>query len=200
MSESLPRLFLGLVTGFCLGFILQKAGLTRFRVIVGQLLLRDFTVLTILLVAVVTGAMGVHLLASFGVATLQPKPALLASAVTGGLVLGTGMALLGWCPVTAVAAAGEGRRDARVGILGMVAGALALPQVDERLLARLLDIRDVGPATLSDATGIPARVWVALIVAVVGLVLSVLDQWTPTPPARTEAVRKSVRSAVIHRI
>ena len=55
-----------LVIGFCLGivfgFLLQKGGVTRYDVILGQLLLTDFTVVKVMLSAVVVGKIGVHFL------------------------------------------------------------------------------------------------------------------------------------------
>ena len=40
------------------------------------------------------------------------------------VLFGTGLALLGYCPGTTLTAIGEGRRDAMVGALGMLTGAL----------------------------------------------------------------------------
>lgn len=49
------QLSIGLLTGILFGFLLQKGGVTRYDVIIGQLLLTDFTVVKIMLSAVVTG-------------------------------------------------------------------------------------------------------------------------------------------------
>ena len=53
------KLLLGLITGILFGFLLQKGRVAKFPVIVGQFLLRDFTVLKVMLSAVVVGAVGV---------------------------------------------------------------------------------------------------------------------------------------------
>ena len=50
----------GLVVGLVFGFLLQKGGVTRYQVIVGQFLLKDFTVLKVMLTAIVTGAVGIY--------------------------------------------------------------------------------------------------------------------------------------------
>ena len=44
------------------GFLLQKGQVTKYRVIVGQPLLRDFTVLKTMLTAVVAGGIGLYIL------------------------------------------------------------------------------------------------------------------------------------------
>mgnify|MGYP004136876501 CR=1 FL=1 len=49
----------GLLTGVVFGVLLQKAHVTRYEVIVGQFLFKDFTVLKVMLTAIVVGAVGV---------------------------------------------------------------------------------------------------------------------------------------------
>jgi hypothetical protein len=49
------QLSIGLLTGILFGFLLQKGGVTKYDVIIGQLLLTDFTVVKIMLSAVITG-------------------------------------------------------------------------------------------------------------------------------------------------
>ena len=123
MADSFPTLLLGLLTGFLFGFLLQKAQVTRFPVIVGQMLLKDMTVVKTMLTAVVVGGIGVYVLKSAGLATLHVKPAQLASVILGGSIFGIGMVLLGYCPGTGIAAAAEGKKDAVFGVLGMLTGA-----------------------------------------------------------------------------
>ena len=52
------NLILGLVTGLVFGFLLQRGGVTRYRVILGQFLWVDHTVLRTMLTAVVVGSAG----------------------------------------------------------------------------------------------------------------------------------------------
>ena len=124
MADPLGKLALGLITGFLFGFLLQKGGVTKYPVIVGQFLLRDFTVLKTMLTAVVVGGIGVYTLRAFGLASLHVKPAQLVAVSLGGLVFGVGMVLLGYCPGTGVAAAAEGKTDALFGVVGMMCGTM----------------------------------------------------------------------------
>jgi len=94
------QLALGLMMGVVFGFLLQKGGVTEYDVIIGQLLLVDFTVVKIMLSAVITGTIGVHLLKSLGMAQLHPKPGSVGASVIGGLIFGVGFATLGYCPGT----------------------------------------------------------------------------------------------------
>lgn len=123
MFDDTMKLFLGLVTGILFGFLLQKGQVAKFQVILGQLLLKDWTVVKIMGTAVAVGIIGVNILVAAGVASLYIQTASLARVVAGGIVFGIGMAIFGLCPGTSVAASGEGHRDAMVGIIGMLCGA-----------------------------------------------------------------------------
>lgn len=118
------QLLLGLATGIAFGFLLHRGRVTDYGVLLGQLLLEDFTVLKVMMSAVITGMLGVHALVSLGLAKLHPKPGSLGTTVVGSLIFGAGFGVLGYCPGTVAAAAGSGELDALLGgIPGIVAGA-----------------------------------------------------------------------------
>jgi hypothetical protein len=162
VADPIPTLFLGLLTGFLFGFLLQKGRVTKYETIVGQFLLRDFTVLKVMLTAILVGGAGVYTLLAMGLVKLHVKPTLLAAVPVGGLIFGIGMVVLGYCPGTGVAAAAEGKRDALFGVLGMMLGAAFFAELFKGLSGSLLKWGDLGPVTLPEATGIPA--WVFFVV------------------------------------
>ena len=117
------QLILGLFMGIIFGFLLQKGGAGKYDIILGQLLLKDFTVLKIMLSAVVTGMIGIYILKGFGLAQLHPKPGSVGMTVIGGLIFGVGFAVLGYCPGTISAAIGQGNLDALFGgLIGILVG------------------------------------------------------------------------------
>jgi len=65
-SRQRLQLSIGLLVGIVFGFLLQKGGVPKYDVIIGQLLLADFTVVKVMLSAVITGMIGVHSLRSLG--------------------------------------------------------------------------------------------------------------------------------------
>ncbi len=56
MFESPEKLALGLLTGIIFGFLLQRGHVAKYRTILGQLLLRDWTVVKVMGTAIVVGA------------------------------------------------------------------------------------------------------------------------------------------------
>lgn len=166
MFETLPRILLGLLTGFLFGFLLQKGRVSDRRVIVGQFLLRDFTVMKVMLTAIVVGGAGVYAMHAAGLTKLFVKPAQLVAIPVGGLIFGVGMVLLGYCPGTAVAAAGEGKRDAWFGLAGMIAAAAVYAEFSGLFASTVQKWSNLGPVTLPELTGVPAWAWfVAIAIA-----------------------------------
>lgn len=140
--------FIGLATGFLFGILLQRARVCRYDKQVGVLLFRDFTVVKFMLSAVIVGSVGIYLLKDLGLVTLSVKPMIMGGVVIGGLVFGAGWAVLGYCPATSMAAAGEGRWDAVSGIAGMVAGASIFAHMYPFIKRTLLTWGDLGKITL----------------------------------------------------
>jgi len=139
----------GTLFGIVFGFLLQKGGVTKYDVIVGQLLLTDFTVIKIILSAVVTGMIGIHLMQSLGWIQLKPKAGSWGKNAIGGLSFGLGFALLGYCPGTIAGAIGNGYLDALVGgLVGILLGSGLLAAVYPRLKDGILKQGDLGNLTL----------------------------------------------------
>jgi len=171
-------LLFGGVTGLVFGFLLQKGGVTRFSVITGQFLLRDFTMLKIMLTAVVVGAVGVYGMRGLGLDVgLHVKSAALVGNAVGGLIFGAGMALLGYCPGTGIAALGDGSRHAGFGVLGMLVGSAAYAEVHPWVEAHVLGLGALGKETLATITGISPWWFIVALAIVVPLGLMWLERW-----------------------
>lgn len=124
MFDDPLKLVLGFFTGILFGFFLQKGQVAKFDVLVGQFLLKDWTVVKIMGTAVAVGTVGVNFLISQGLAELHIQEAVLGRVIPGAILFGIGMAVFGLCPGTSVAACGQGSGDAFAGVAGMFAGAL----------------------------------------------------------------------------
>lgn len=117
------QIIIGIAIGLIFGYALQRTGVTKYPRVTGMLLLKDFKILKFMLTAVTFSMIGFYTLGSLGVIELHPKP-LDWGKVVGGLIFGIGMGLLGYCPGTLIARIGEAKKDAWVGLLGMVLGIL----------------------------------------------------------------------------
>lgn len=142
-------LVLGLAFGIVFGFLLQKGGATKYDVIIGQLLLTDFTVVKIMLSAVLTGMIGIYAMKTLGWVELYPKSGSVGKNVIGGLIFGIGFAVLGYCPGTIAGAIGNGYLDALVGgLAGILIGAGLFAAIYPRLNRGILSKGNLGDVTL----------------------------------------------------
>lgn len=170
MAEPLSRIVLGFLAGVLFGFVLEKGSVTRFETIVNQFRFRDFTVLKVMLTAIVVGGVGVYTFRALGWVHLSIKPAQMVAVIVGGLVFGAGMALLGYCPGTGIAAMATGSRHAAVGVLGMLVGAAVFAELYPWVASAVLGVWNLGPVTLPDITGLPAwLIFVLLTVVALGV-------------------------------
>lgn len=167
------QLLLGLLTGILFGFILQKGQALRYDRQIGMLLFKDFTILKIMVSAVLVGMVGIYFFVDMGWGKLSIKPLVVGANIIGGLLFGLGWGLLGYCPGTAVGATGEGRWDAFWGgVLGMLVGAGLFAEVYPFLKEGFLKWGDYGKMTLPKLLGIHHWVlipslWVLMIALLV---------------------------------
>ncbi len=165
LFTSWTEILSGLVAGIIFGFLLRKAHVTRFSVIVKQLLLQDFTVMKVIMTCVISGATGIALLRYF-----QPSLQLDIGATTffativGGGIFGIGMAVTGYCPGTAIGALADGAKEMKFGILGMVTGAAIYAECFEWIQENLKPAHDLVKTTLPEYFGVSS-------VAIIGVLL-----------------------------
>jgi uncharacterized protein len=147
-KKDISPLLWGLAFGIAFGFLLQKGGATKYDVIVGQLLLTDFTVLKIMLSAVLIGMIGIHAMKSLGWVELYPKSGSAGMNIIGGLIFGVGFAVLGYCPGTIAGAIGNGALDALFGgLAGIIIGSGLFAALYPRLSQGILMKGDFGDLT-----------------------------------------------------
>lgn len=112
------------ILGFFFGLILSFAKLNRYDTISGLALLENFAVAKAIAVSIGVGIILLTIEISFGLASFHTKPFLLVGIILGGIIFGSGMAILGYCPGTLPVSLGEGSLDALIGIIGGLFGGL----------------------------------------------------------------------------
>lgn len=167
------RRLAGLACGITLGVLLQKAGVTHYTVIISQLLLVDFTAVKLVLSAMVTGMLAIHL-SGRGLTPLQ-RGSFGATAV-GGIIFGAGLALLGYSPATVVGAVGQGSMDALAGgATGIIFGCWLFAALQPGL-ARFRSSGEFSLVTLPQAVHLHS--WQAITLLAALIVLSLLGlEW-----------------------
>jgi uncharacterized membrane protein YedE/YeeE len=140
---------LGFATGLAFGALLQRGRVSRYDVILDQLLLRDGRVAKTMATAVAVGALGVYALERKGIMSRDVKPMKVGGVTLGAVLFGAGLAVSGYCPGTSVTAVGEGRRDALATVLGMLAGAGAFVAFYPRLVPIIDAGGDLGKRMLT---------------------------------------------------
>ena len=185
--DSASELVLGLLTGVAFGFLLQKGRVAKYQTIVGQLLLKDWTAFKVMLTAIVTGAIGVYAMVDAGAARLDIWPFQPAAMLLGAACFGVGIAVLGYCPGTGLAGAGEGSRDAMVGVLGMLTGAGTLVVGYNALEALALSLGDWGKLTVPSLLGTSPWPVIAALGVIVAIVLALATRYEANLRARPRA-------------
>ena len=170
MKGKRVQLFWGFLFGIIFGFLLQKGGVTKYDIIIGQLLLNDFTVLKIMLTAVITGMIGIYFMQSRKWIELHVKSGSFGMNVIGGLIFGLGFALLGYCPGTIAGAIGNGYLDATTaGLAGIILGSGIYAAVYPKLKTNVLQWGFYGDLTLPQLFRI--KTWVVIIPLAVVLII-----------------------------
>ena len=118
-------LFFAFVIGLGFGYVLEQGGFSTSRKLAGVFYGYDFVVLRVFFTAAITAAIGLLLFNYLGWVEydmLYINPTFLWSAVVGGVIMGFGFILGGFCPGTSMVAAIIGKIDAMLFILGMMGG------------------------------------------------------------------------------
>jgi hypothetical protein len=155
------KLLLGLILGGAFGVVLQMSGASSYTKMTNALRLRDFTIIKLILMAIGVGMIGVNLLDALGLANIRIKDLYVLGILAAGLIFGVGLAVSGYCPGTALAAAAEGKPDAWATVLGGLLGAAVFAFLFPEIEEYLLSIGRYGKVTLHGELGI-AGLWLAV--------------------------------------
>jgi len=157
-----------LLIGVLFGMILEQAGFSSTKKLVGLFYGYDFTVLRVFFTAGVTAMLGVIALEHFGLLDMglvYVNPTFLWSAMAGGLIMGLGFVIGGFCPGTSVCAAAIGKIDAMVFIAGAFIGVLFFAEAYP-LFERLYKAGDMGSPQIFQTLGISQSLFAFLLAAV----------------------------------
>jgi len=153
--------------GFSFGFVLEMSGFGNSRKLAAQFYFKELTVLKVMFTAIVTamvltfGAVGLGLL---NFSQVWVNPTYLWSGILGGLIMGVGFIIGGFCPTTSLASASTGKIDGMLFMLGGFFGAFLFGETEKYFDTWYTNAGYFGRITLDQVFGIPVGVVVLLVV------------------------------------
>lgn len=157
--------------GFAFGFTLEMSGFGNSRKLAGQFYFTDLTVLKVMFTAIITamvltfGAVGLGLL---DFSQIWVNPTYLWSGILGGLIMGVGFIVGGFCPTTSLAATATGKIDGMFFMVGGFFGAFLFGETEQFFTEWWNNAGYYGRITLDQVFGIPTG-WVVLLVVLMAL-------------------------------
>ncbi len=125
-------LIIAFIIGIAFGFALERGGFGNARILAAQFYFSNMRVLKVMFTAIVTAMLGIYYLSVIGFMDLSlvyVSETYIVPQVVGGLILGVGFVIGGYCPGTSVVSFSTGRLDGLVYILGVMAGIFVFGEI-----------------------------------------------------------------------
>ncbi|GAB1451132.1 hypothetical protein MASR2M47_11880 [Draconibacterium sp.] len=186
ISEN-TNLFLAFIIGIGFGFVLEANGFSSSRRLAGMFYGYDTTVLKVFFTAAIVGATGLLFLSLFhwiDLSYIYINPTYLWSTLGGGVIMGAGFILGGYCPGTSFCAASIGKLDALAFIGGMFIGILIFTE-GFPLWENFYNAKFLGAPIISDMLG-TSRGVLTFIIILVALGMFWVGEWSEKKFARDD--------------
>lgn len=170
----------GLVCGILFGFVLENAGFGSPCKLTAQFRFTDWSVLKVMFTAIVVAATGLIVLQQLGWLNMDAvfvPPSLLVASAVGGIFVGIGFAVGGYCPGTSVVGLFSGRLDALIFVVGLLLGTVLFAFSYGTTLEHLMAAGEIESGdSITDIWGISP--WISLVVMLIILfVVFKLGSW-----------------------
>lgn len=165
ISEN-TNLFLAFIIGIGFGFVLEQSGFSSSRKLAGVFYGYDTVVLKVFFTAAITCMLGLLFFSLFGWIDLNlvyVNPTFLTSAILGGIIMGAGFIMGGYCPGTSFCGASIGKIDAMVFIGGLFIGVFIFG-LGYDLWEKLYLAKDMGSPKVSEVLGLSDGFFALLLI------------------------------------
>ena len=163
-------LVIALLIGIGFGFALEQAGFSSSRKLAGMFYGYDTTVLKVFFTAAIVALVGSQLLSYLGLLNLNQvfvNEYYVAASIVGGIIMGAGFIMGGFCPGTGLSALSIGKIDAMVYVAGGLTGAFLFAETYP-LIQNLANGSYKGPVKINDVLGIsPGLFTLFMIIAAI---------------------------------
>jgi len=162
------NLLAALFIGIAFGWVLERAGFSTSRKLAGVFYGYDFVVIKVFFTAAITAALGLLFLNFFGVfdfGNVWMPTTYLWPTLVGGIIMGLGFVLGGFCPGTSVCAAAIGKLDALAFIGGITLGIFLYAFTYEPVWEALRGSGKLGKVKIGELIGVNEGVAVLVFIA-----------------------------------
>lgn len=167
-----------LAIGFCFGFILESSGFGDSRILAAQFYFRRLNVLKVMFTAIVVAMLLVFWSTALGLLDYNEiwvKQTYLWPGIIGGLIMGVGFILGGYCPGTSLVSAATLKIDGMFFLLGFLVGAIGFGETVE-YIEDFWNTGFMGVFTLPELLGVETGV-VVLLVTCLALFMFAFFEW-----------------------
>jgi hypothetical protein len=156
-----------LAIGFCFGYVLEIAGFGNSKKLAAQFYFTDLTVLKVMFGAIVTAMALIFAMVGLGVldyGQIYVNPTYLWPMILGGLIMGVGFIVGGFCPGTSLVSMATGKIDGLFFVLGGLFGIFLFGETERFYDYWWQTAGYLGRFTLMDWLNLPTGVIVTAIV------------------------------------
>lgn len=166
------ELTIALLIGIGFGFALEQAGFSSSRKLAGMFYGYDTTVLKVFFTAAIVALLGSQVLSYFGLLDMSlvfVNHYFLWPTIVGGIIMGAGFIIGGFCPGTGFSAVAIGKIDALFYLLGGLVGAFLFAELYP-FISDFANGSAKGPVKINEWMGISSSLFaVILIIVAVGM-------------------------------
>jgi len=160
------NLLIALLIGVGFGFALEQAGFSSSRKLAGMFYGYDTTVLKVFFTAAIVALVGSQFLSFFGWIDLSlvfVNPWYVNSSIIGGIIMGAGFIMGGYCPGTSISALSIGKIDGMVFVVGGLVGAFLFAETYP-LIQTMANDNYKGPMRMDEWMGVSPGVFTLLLI------------------------------------
>ena len=165
-------LLIAFLIGIGFGFALEQAGFSSSRKLAGMFYGYDTTVIKVFFTAAIVALVGSQIMSYLGMLDLSKvyvNEFYTGASIIGGIIMGAGFIMGGFCPGTGLSAVSIGKIDAMIFLVGGFVGAFLFAETWP-LISKLANSGNKGPVKIHELIGIsPSLFTLLLIFAAVGM-------------------------------
>ena len=168
---------IAVMIGMAFGYIMEASGFSSSRKLIGVFYGYDFAVIRVFFTASLVSIIGLLYMAYFGwidYSVLYVHPTFVYSALIGGIIMGLGFLMGGFCPGTSLCAVAIGKLDGWVFTIGLFIGIFIFSQLFP-YVEGLFYGGDIGHIKITDYFNISPELFVSIFAVIAVLVFFITD-------------------------